>query len=111
MPLASFKGVWIQIREKITYNPNGCVTFTAHRMKDGYLLMSYNGCNVQLDNNGIMIRPKFGFYRSLEDITSIRDEAVRITDLCIGEGDSCHYDQNGNRYTPAPKGKLTINGA
>lgn len=47
-----------------------------------------------------MIRPKFGFYRSLEDTGSLRDESVRIADLCIGEGDSCHYDALGNPYTP-----------
>jgi len=69
----SFKGVWIQIREKITYNANGCVEFTAHRMRDGYQLMKYSGCNVTLDNNGLVIRPKFGFYRSLEDTSSLRD--------------------------------------
>lgn len=42
-------------------------------MTDGYLLMSYNGCNVKLDNMGQMIRPKFGFYRSLEDTATLRD--------------------------------------
>jgi hypothetical protein len=73
VPLASFKGVWIQIREKITYNAEGCVDFTAHRMRDGYLLMSYKGCGVKLNNMGRMIRPKFGFYRSLEDTASLRD--------------------------------------
>jgi hypothetical protein len=61
-------------------------------MKDGYLLMSYKGCNVKLNNMGMMIRPKFGFYRSLEDTASLRDETIRMADLCIGENDSCHYD-------------------
>jgi len=65
VPLASFKGVWVQIREKVQYNKNGCLEFTAHRIKDGYLLMSYKGCDVKLDNGGVMIRPKFGFYRSV----------------------------------------------
>jgi hypothetical protein len=27
--------------------------------------MSHNGCGVVLDDEGGMIRPKFGFYRSL----------------------------------------------
>ncbi len=69
-------------------------------MRDGYQLMNYKGCNVKLDNNGQMIRPKFGFYRSLEDTASLKDESVRITDLCIGQNDTCHYDANGNRYAP-----------
>ena len=44
-----------------------------HRMRDGYKLLSFSGCNVKLNNNGLMIRPKFGFYRSLEDTGSLRD--------------------------------------
>ena len=63
-------------------------------MRDGYQLLHYSG-SAKLNNNGIMIRPKFGFYRSLEDTGSLRDESVRITDLCIGEGDSCHYNALG----------------
>ena len=83
VPLASFKGTWIQIREKITYGPDGCIDFTAYRMKDGYLLMSHKGCGIKLDNNGVMIRPKFGFYRSLEN-KALKNESVRIVDLCLG---------------------------
>jgi hypothetical protein len=94
-PIQSFKGEWIQIREKITYNTNGCVDFTMNRIRDGYQLLKYSGCGVKLNNNGIMIRPKFGFYRSLADKGALRDETVRIADLCIGEGDSCHYNAFG----------------
>ncbi len=46
--------------------------------------MSYNGCDVKLDNNGYMIRPKFGFYRSLQNAANLRDETIKIVDLCIG---------------------------
>ena len=74
----------MQIREKITYNARGCVDFTISRIRDGYKLLHYSGCDVKLENNGLMIRPKFGFYRSLEDTGSLRDEIVKIVDLCIG---------------------------
>ena len=57
----------------MTYGPKGCVDLTINRMRDGYRLMSFSGCNVKMDNNGLMIRPKFGFYRSLEDTGSLRD--------------------------------------
>ena len=63
--LSDFVGNWIQFREKITYGKNGCLNFTATRIKDGKVLMSHNGCGVVLDDEGGMIRPKFGFYRSL----------------------------------------------
>ena len=99
VPIQSFRGEWVQIREKITYGPKGCVDLTIDRMRDGYRLMSFSGCNVKLDSNGLMIRPKFGFYRSLEDTNSLRDESVKIVDLCIGEGDSCHYNSTGHIYS------------
>lgn len=70
--------------------------------------MNHNGCGVKLDSNGGMIRPKFGFYRSIENRSPLRSEAVRIADLCIGSGNStCNYDQNGNKHSPAPSLSLT----
>ena len=95
----SFKGNWVQIREKITYGKNGYVDFTAHSIKDGKVLMSFKGNNVKLDNKD-MIRPKFGFYRSLEEAKSLKDDYVRMVDLCIGQNDACHYNNFGDRYTP-----------
>ena len=71
--LTDFLGNWIQIHEKVTYNKNGCLTFTATRIRDGKVLMSHSGCGVELDDQGGMIRPKFGFYRSLADSSLLRD--------------------------------------
>ena len=82
--MSDFIGHWIQIREKVTYDPNGCVTFTATKMHDGSQLMHFDKCGVKLNNNGQIIRPKFGFYRSLTDSSSLKTESVRIVDICIG---------------------------
>jgi len=67
--------------------------------------MNYNGCDVKLNNNGIMIRPKFGFYRSLED-PNLKDESVKIADICVGQNDACFYDANGNKYNPSDRPNL-----
>ncbi len=99
-PLSEFVGNWIQFRSKITYGKNGCLTFTASRIKDGKVLLNHTGCGVVLDDEGDMIRPKFGFYRSLQDSSLLRDESIRIVDLCVGQGDSCHFNVFGERYTP-----------
>lgn len=64
-------------------------------MSDGKHLLSYTGCGVNVDDQGGMIRPKFGFYRSLGDKSAIRDESVRLVDICIGQGDSCHFNSFG----------------
>jgi hypothetical protein len=48
--------------------------------------MSYANSNIATirpDNN--FIRPKWGIYRSLNDITNLRDEAVRFSDFSIQE--------------------------
>ena len=76
------------------------MTFSASRISDGKVLLSHNGCDVILDDEGQMIRPKFGFYRSLLNKEQLRDESIRIVDLCLGQGDSCHFDVYGERYTP-----------
>ena len=98
--LSDFVGNWIQFRSKITYGKNGCLAFSASRIKDGKVLFSHTGCGVVLDDEGQMIRPKFGFYRSLQDKELLRDESIRIVDLCIGQNDSCHFNEFGERYTP-----------
>lgn len=94
-PLTDFVGHWIQFRSKITFGKNGCLTFTGTRMSDGKHLLSYTGCGVNVDDQGGMIRPKFGFYRSLGDKSTIRDQSVRLVDICIGQGDSCHFNAFG----------------
>lgn len=64
-PIGDFVGNWIQFIQKITYGKNGCLTFSATRIKDGKVVLNYNGCGVDISDEGGMIRPKFGFYRSL----------------------------------------------
>lgn len=64
-PLSNFKGNWVKVREVITYGPVGCIDLTITRLKDGAQLIRFNKCGIPLATNGNMIRPKWGFYRSL----------------------------------------------
>ena len=95
--ISDFVGNWIQFKEKVTYGKNGCITFTATRIKDGKVLMNHSGCGIDIDDQGMMIRPKFGFYRSLANSDLLRDESVKLGDLCIGQGDSCHFNEFGEK--------------
>ena len=85
-PIAQFKGFWVHVREIITYGPTGCLDLTITRIKDGTQLIRVNKCGIPLGAKGGMIRPKWGFYRSLGDKAALRDERVLFADHCIGEG-------------------------
>jgi hypothetical protein len=83
-PLAQFKGYWVKVREVITYGPAGCLDLTITRIKDGLQLIRFNKCGIPLGARGNIIRPKWGFYRSLDNKPPLRDERVLFADHCIG---------------------------
>jgi hypothetical protein len=71
--ISLFKGYWVKVREVITYGSSGCVDLTITRLKDGAQILRFNKCGLPLSAKGRIIRPKWGFYRSLGDKTSLRD--------------------------------------
>jgi hypothetical protein len=85
-PIAQFKGFWVHARDIITYGFARCLDLAITRIKDGTQLIRANKCGLFLGGNGLMIRPKWGFYRSLGDTTGLRDERILFADHCIGEG-------------------------
>lgn len=87
-PISQFKGSWVHVREIITYGISGCLDLTITRIKDGAQLIRVNKCGLPLASRGDIIRPKWGFYRSLNDKSALRDERVLFADHCIGEGKS-----------------------
>lgn len=84
-PLGNFKGNWVKVREVITYGPSGCLDITITRIRDGAQLIRFNKCGLPLASNGNMIRPKWGFYRSLGNPQALRNERVLFGDHCIGD--------------------------
>lgn len=90
--LSLFKGVWVEVTEKITYKTNGSIELTIKRVSDGTTLLTYSNTNIDMwRDNATFIRPKWGIYRSLNNVSYLRDEEVRFADFCIAEGNAqCH---------------------
>lgn len=92
--LSSFKGVWVEVFEKIKYSTSGSYEVVIKRVSDGATLLSYSNNNINMWRDGTTFcRPKWGIYRSLNSISELRDEQVRFADFCIAEGNaSCPSD-------------------
>ncbi|MFD0941115.1 heparin lyase I family protein [Pedobacter boryungensis] len=87
--LAPFKGNWVEVIEKIKYGTNGTYEINIKNVSDGALLLNYATNNIDLWRTGTTFcRPKWGIYRSLNNKSYIKDEAVRFADFCIAEGDA-----------------------
>jgi hypothetical protein len=85
--LAPFKGVWVEVIEKVIYKTAGSYEINIKRVSDGIELLSYTNNNIDLWRDAATFcRPKWGIYRSLNNVSYLRDEEVRFADFCIAEG-------------------------
>jgi hypothetical protein len=51
------------------------------------VLLSYSNNNIDLWRDAATFcRPKWGIYRSLNNVSYLRDEEVKFADFCIAEG-------------------------
>lgn len=77
--LAPFKGTWVEATEKLTYKTAGSYSITIKRISDGTVLLNYSNNNIDLWRDGASFcRPKWGIYRSLNNVSYLRDEEVRF---------------------------------
>jgi len=111
--LSSFKGVWVEVFEKIKYSTSGSYQVVIKRVSDGATLLSYSNSNINMWRDGTTFcRPKWGIYRSLNSISQLRDEQVRFADFCIAEGNaSCPSEVGGgsaNQPGPALNGSSAL---
>jgi hypothetical protein len=87
--LAAFKGTWVEVTEKVVYKTNGSIDLTIKKVSDGAVLLTYSNTNLDMWRDGTTFcRPKWGIYRSLNNLSYLRDEEVRFADFCIAEGDA-----------------------
>jgi len=87
--LAPFKGTWVEAIEKVTYKTAGSYSISIKRIIDGAVLLEYSNSNIDLWRDGASFcRPKWGIYRSLNNVSYLRDEEVRFADFCIAEGNA-----------------------
>jgi hypothetical protein len=84
--LAPFKGNWIEAVEKIKFGSNGTYSLILKKVSDGTILLSYSNDNIDMwRSEATFIRPKWGIYRSLNDVARLRDEKVLFADFAIGK--------------------------
>ncbi|MCB9211606.1 MAG: T9SS type A sorting domain-containing protein [Ignavibacteriales bacterium] len=85
--LSQFLGNWVECTEIIYFHPtNGRYSMSIKNISDGNIILDYSNDNlmtIRPDNE--FNRPKWGIYRSLNDSTNLRDEAVRFADFLIQE--------------------------
>jgi len=87
--LSAFKGFWVEVTEKVVYKTNGAIEIVIKKLSDGSELLSYSNNNLDMWRDGTTFcRPKWGIYRSLNNVSYLRDEEVRFADFCIAEGDA-----------------------
>jgi hypothetical protein len=85
--LSLFEGIWVEATEKIKIdNLHGTYTITIKRVSDGITILTYTNYNLMtIRSDNSFIRPKWGIYRSLNDSSSLRDEAMRFAGFSISE--------------------------
>ena len=97
--LSLFEGIWVDVVEviKVGTGISGAYFILIKKVTDGTVLMSYSNNSIQTirtaasDPNipqvaNSFIRPKWGIYRSLIDVASLRDDSIRFSDFSIAEG-------------------------
>ncbi len=86
--LSLFEGMWVECTEVIYVDPiNGTYSMTIKNFNDGTILLSYSNNKIMtIRPDNTFIRPKWGIYRSLNNPSDLRDEAVRFDGFSIEEG-------------------------
>ena len=95
VPLSSFKGVWVEAYERIKYTEDGSYQLVIRRVSDDAILLTYSNNNINMwrTPNTTFIRPKFGIYRSINNLDYLRDESVCFADWMLVEGDTTAIPQ------------------
>ncbi|ADY51027.1 hypothetical protein Pedsa_0445 [Pseudopedobacter saltans DSM 12145] len=89
VPLAPFKGAWVEAYVKYKSSDNGSFEIVLTRVSDGVTLLSYSkasGIDMWRTGDNQVNRGKWGVYRSKGDgKTVLKDEQVKFADFCVSE--------------------------
>jgi hypothetical protein len=84
--LSLFKGVWVEVYERYLSTDTGTYEIVIRRVSDGAILLAWSSNNIDMWRAGADFnRPKYGIYRSLNNISYLRDEDVRFADFYLAE--------------------------
>ena len=90
--IASFLGNWVEATEQIYVDSingakNGNYSIVIKKVSDGTTLLSYSNNNISTirKTTNSFIRPKWGIYRSITNISYLRDETMRFNSISVQE--------------------------
>lgn len=82
--LSRFKGIWVEVFEKVTVSDSGSYSLVIKSVGSENTLLAYSNKNLDLWREGsTFIRPKWGIYRSLKSPSYLRDEIIRFADFSM----------------------------
>jgi len=85
--LAPFKGTWVEVSEKVKFSHEGSYDIVIRRVSDDAVLLEQHSPVLDLwRGTATFMRPKFGIYRSLNDLSYLRDETLLFADFSLYEG-------------------------
>jgi hypothetical protein len=92
--LSGFTGEWVEAFVRTKNADNGSLEVRLSRLSDNATLIDWSANNIDMWREGAGInRPKWGLYRSLNNIDMLRDETILFNDFCIAEGtNTCASD-------------------
>ena len=90
--ISSFLGNWVEATEQIYVDSingvkNGSYSLVIKKVSDGTTLLSYSNNNISTirKTTNSFIRPKWGIYRSITNISYLRDETMRFNSISVQE--------------------------
>jgi hypothetical protein len=94
--LSPFENTWVEATERIRIDSiHGTYSMNIVRVSDGAKLLTYNNNDLLTYRaTNTFIRPKWGIYRSLLDIQSLRDESLRFNNFSIYKEPITGIDSN-----------------
>jgi hypothetical protein len=115
--LSLLKGHWVEITVKIAFGTVGMYSLKIERMDTKSIVFEYENSSIGNWQNGAdFVRPKWGIYRSLNDVSSLRDEAVLFADFSVEEVSSLSIadlkvnNQNIKTFPNPAKNTIQIKG-
>ncbi|MDD7914647.1 T9SS type A sorting domain-containing protein [Polaribacter ponticola] len=84
--LSLLKGHWVEITEKIAFGNNETYSIKIERIDNQKVVLEYKNTNIGNWQQGAeFVRPKWGIYRSLNNVADLRYEEVLFADFSVEE--------------------------
>lgn len=107
-PLAPFIDTWLEVTETIKYSNSGTYEIEIKRVSDDSTLLYYsNNSIINWRLGATFVRPKWGIYRSLNNVQDLRDEIVFFANFSIEEITTSSYSTSNVIIEPIYENPVT----